>query len=140
MLKSAIPSRTSPALVESKTPDRDHGAASLATSALMAPLALLLPLLAASTLALVAHPPSSPGDTEFTVRRMRTVADNNDEVPPPVRMPEAALRVTEHVVRLRREDSISVSSMYVQAMRKQAWSRTERDVRLGVSCILVPFS
>lgn len=50
---------------------------------------------------------------------------------------ESELEVTDHIVRLRREDSMSISSVYVQAIRKQAWARTEADVRLAVSFDLV---
>lgn len=77
------------------------------------------------TAALVANPPRFPDGTEFTVRRLQVA-----EPDAPAQASE--LRITGHVVRLRREDSVSMSSVYVQAMRKQAWARTERDVRLNV--------
>ena len=84
-------------------------------------LSLLAPLQA---LAIVANPPVYPEAPEFTIRRM-----------PMVESPLAPekLRVTEHVVRLKRENAKSLSSVYVQTMRNQAWTATERDVRLGVS-------
>lgn len=93
----------------------------------MAVAALLLQLaLAAYTTAIVANPPSFPDATEFEVRRMRMVD-------PPMRADDAALPMSDHVVQLKRSDSVSVSSTYVQAMRKQAWQRTEADVKLSVS-------
>lgn len=101
-------------------------------AAAVARAALLLHLLlqASPTTALVANPPHFPHDTEFTVRRM-LLEDYTPMQPPESETP---LRVTDHVIRLKRQDSVSVSSIYVQAMRKQAWARTERDMRLGVSC------
>lgn len=94
----------------------------------MAVASLLLPLLAAApAIALVSNAPPFPNGTEFTVRRMRLEDDT------PIRTSDSELRITDHVVRLRREEAVSVSSMYVQGLRKQAWARTEADVRLGVS-------
>lgn len=94
----------------------------------MAVATLLLSFGAAVSTALVANPPSFPAGTEFTVRRM--------ELDDP-RLEPAELQVTDHVVRLRRENAVSISSVYVQAMRKQAWARTEADVRLGVSALII---
>jgi hypothetical protein len=47
--------------------------------------------------------------------------------------PLTPLEVTEHVVTLRRENSMSLSSVYVQALRRQAIEAQEgSDARLSV--------
>lgn len=92
----------------------------------VAALLLQLVLAATTTTAIVANPPSFPDGTEFEVRRMRMVDR-------PMRAEDSALPMSDHVIQLKRSDSVSVSSIYVQAMRKQAWRRTEADVKLSVS-------
>ena len=46
--------------------------------------------------------------------------------------PMSELKVTDHVVELKRSNSKSLSSIYVQSMRKQSMAALEGDSRLTV--------
>lgn len=70
--------------------------------------------------------PAPPDGANFVINRIPMSANVQ---------PMSELVVTDHVVNLKRGNSKSLSSIYVQAMRKQLLSPTEEDSRLTVRII-----
>ena len=86
-------------------------------------VALLLLLRVVSTLKIDPDLPQPPHGAEFMISRL-PVSENVQ--------PLSELVVTDHVVNLKRGNSKSLSSIYVQTMRKQSLAALEGDSRLSV--------
>ena len=89
----------------------------------IAVLLLLLLLGVAAGLKVDPDLPTPPHDADFMISRLPM----SEHV-----QPMSELKVTDHVVELKRSNSKSLSSIYVQTMRKQSMAALAGDSRLSV--------
>lgn len=98
----------------------------------------LLCLLAACATALVNPPPLPDSDDDFIITRNRLskIDDDDYNYNARLRANSVDLNTTENVVTLKRQESVSMSSMYVQGVRQRARAKAAKQQgivsRLGV--------